>query len=57
MVNFHNRREPSVVSRPAAAPRSYLVDTPTGTVRRNRHPLVTLPYGVTNGVTNRVCDQ
>ena len=43
MVNFHNRREPGVVSRPAVAPRSYLVDTPTGTVRRNRHHLVTLP--------------
>ena len=31
------------MSRPAEAPRSYLVDTPTGTVRRNRHHLVTLP--------------
>ena len=43
MVNFHNQREPGVVSRPAEAPRSNLVDTSTGTVRRNRHHLVTLP--------------
>jgi len=43
MVEFHNRREPGAVSRSADAPRSYLVDTSSGTVRRNRHHLIELP--------------
>ena len=43
MDEFQNRREPGVVSSPADAPRSYLVDTSSGTVRRNRHHLVELP--------------
>ena len=43
MVEFHNRREPGVVTGSADAPRSYVIDTSSGPVRRNRHHLVEIP--------------
>ena len=37
------RRDSGVVIQPAETPRSYLVSTPTGTVRRNRQQLTLIP--------------
>ena len=43
MVEFQDRREPSTILHPTDDPRSYLVDTSSGIVRRNRHHLIPLP--------------
>jgi len=37
------RRESGVVMQPAETPRSYLVSTPTGCIKRNRQHLTTIP--------------
>ena len=42
------RRDSGIVMQPTEAPRSYLVSTPTGIVRRNRQHLTTIPEGNLN---------
>ena len=44
-ITTDNRHVPGRVTSTAGTPRSYLVDTPTGTLRRNRGDLNVMPHG------------
>ena len=47
-VNTDNQQQPGRIVTTAEAPRSYLVDTSSGRVRRNRQQLVPIPENNSN---------
>ena len=56
-IRTHDRTSSGTVVRPANAPRSYIVDTPSGEVRRNRQQLNIVPQTVDNSTsTNQPAD-
>ena len=49
-IHTQDREVPGRVIQPAATPRSYFIETPSGTVRRNQSHLVPRPTGSTHEI-------